>query len=366
MNILLITHEDFLAGSTFSVSYLAGALAARGNQVYVAARKDSLLHELVTQIPAVTFLPITIRSKFDRAAMRLLKQWVDTYQIDVVNAQSSKDRYITIFARMFYGVRAKLFHTRRQYPMSAGGALQRKLYVSGTDKIIVISHELKRIFIQKGFPPNHLHVIHNGIPANRYKQWSETSVQQLREKYGIQPGDVVIGSIARLKRQEQIIRALAILNRPEVKVVFVGIEVGYFDKLCSEHGIRNEIIYAGAVKADVVLNYYKLLTINILASTMDGFGLVLLEAMAMGTAVIATRFGGIIDVVQHDVNGLLFDDGDCQTLARHIGTLLDDNALRQRLIEQGYKAAFEEFSIEKTAARYESFFKEQLNLTPVH
>jgi len=362
MNILLITQEDFLAGSTFSVSYLAGALAARGNNVYVAARQNSVLHELIVLMPAVTFLPITIRSRFDRTAIQLLKQWVNKNKIDVINAQSSKDRYITIFARMFYGVKARLFHTRRQYPMSAGGFLQRKLYVSGTDKIIVISDELKRIFIGKGFPTHHLHVIHNGIPAARYTQWNEQSVDQVRTRYGIQPADIVIGSISRLKQQEQIIRALAILNRPEIKVLFVGIDVGYFDKLCAELNIRNEIIYAGAVKADVVLNYYKLLTINILASTIDGFGLVLLEAMAMGAAIIATRFGGIIDVVHHEANGLLFNDGDCETLAHQIETLVDDETLRQRLIEQGYKTAFEEFSIEKTAERYESFFQEQIDL----
>jgi L-malate glycosyltransferase len=362
MNVLLITQEDFLAGSTFSVSYLAGALAARGNKVFVAARKDSVLHELIITVPAVTFLPITIRSRFDLQSIRLLQQWVDAYKIDVINAQSSKDRYITIFARMFYGVKSRLFHTRRQYPMSAGGFLQRKLYVAGTDKIIVISNELKRIFVGKGFPASHLHVIHNGIPAHRYQQWDEGSVQQLRAKYGILPADVVIGSISRMKQQEQIIRALKIINRPEIKVVFVGIDVGYFDNLCNELGIQNNIIYVGAVKAEVVLNYYKLLTINILASTIDGFGLVLLEAMAMGAAVIATRFGGIIDVVQHNVNGLLFNDGDCETLARQIEMLISDPSLRQRLIEQGYKTAYEEFSIEKTAANYESFFQEQLDL----
>ncbi len=362
MNILLITQEDFLAGSTFSVSYLAQSMAARRNNVYVAARPDSLLNELVRAMAGVTFLPITIQSRFDKASIRLLKSWVETYKLDVINAQSSKDRYITILARMFYGVKSPLFHTRRQYPMSAGGFLQRKFYVTGTDKIIVISEELKRIFIQKGFPAQHLHVIHNGIPAARFKQWSEEEVQRLREKFEIKPGDIVIGSISRLKHQEQILQALAILNRPEIKILFVGITEGYFDSLCRELNLKNKVMYGGAVKADVVLNYYRLLTVNVLASTMDGFGLVLLEAMAMGIPVVATRFGGIVDVVHHDVNGLLFNDGDIETLAGQLGFLVDHEPLRNHLITQGYKTAYEEFSIEKTAANYETFFHQQLEM----
>jgi len=360
MNILLITQEDFLAGSTFSVSYLAKELAARGNHVYVAARENSVLYELLGNSPEVTFLPIVIRSRFDLKAIRLLKSWVDEYKLDVINAQSSKDRYITIFARMFYGVRAKLYHTRRQYPMSAGGFLQRKLYVSGTDKIIVISHELKRIFIEKGFPAQHLHVIHNGIPAARYQQWSDEEISKLQARFGINPNDIVIGSIARLKRQEQILKALAYINRPEIKVLFVGITEGQYDKLCRELNLQNQVLYSGAVGADVVLNYYRLLTINVLASTIDGFGLVLLEAMAMGVPVIATRFGGIVDVVRHNENGLLFDDDDIETLASQLTLLVDNEPLRKQLISQGYKTAYEEFNIEKTAANYEAFFKKQL------
>lgn len=362
MNILLITQEDFFAGSTYSVSYLAHALALRGNKVYVAARANSLLHELIQRYPQVTFLPLTIQSRFDRKAIKLLVTWTHEYSIDVINAQSSKDRYITIFARWFYGIKARLFHTRRQYPMSVGGYLQRKFYVAGTDKIISISEGLKQIFIEKGFPASHIKVIQNGIPNARYQQWSEEEVHRLRLSYNIKPGEIVVGSISRLKRHEQIFRAMLLLNRPDIKILTAGVEAGYFDSLCKELNLKNPVIYAGGVKGDVILNYYKLLTVNILASISDGFGLVLLESMAMGTPVIATRFGGITDVVRHESNGLLFNDGDCQTLARQIEMIIDDPALRQRLIEQGYKTAFEEFSIEKTAERYESFFQEQLDI----
>lgn len=363
MNILLTTQEDTLAGSSFSVSYLAIALKAKGHDVYVAARPDSVLHGLIKN-SGVIFLPFTITSRFDKAAIRLLKLWVEKYSIDVINAQSSKDRYITMIARLFYGVKALLFHTRRQYPKSAGGYFQRLLYVKGTDKIIMISEELKRIFVSKGFPEKHLHVIQNGIPASRYQQWSGQEVIALKKLHGIKDDDVVIGSVSRFKKQEQLIRALKTLNMPHVKVILVGpgILPGHFDALCTKLGIENQVIFVGDISPDKVLNYYKLLTVNILPSTSEGFGLVLLEAMALGAAVVATNFGGIKDVVKHGVNGLLFEDDNLGELAGHIRVLLQNETYRNQLIEQGYNTAFEEFTIEKTASKYESFFTNQIAL----
>lgn len=360
MKILLITQEDILAGSSFSISYLAKALVARGHSVYVAARPHSVLQGLLADDSKVVFIPFTIKSRIDRVAMQKLASFVTEHQIDVINAQSSKDRYITIFARMFYGVRSLLFHTRRQYPLSAGGFLQNLFYVRGTDKIIVISHELKRIFISKGFPEKHLQVIHNGIPLNRYAQWSEEDVKELKEQHGIAEGDIVIGSVSRLKKQEQLIRALPHLQMPQVKVLLAGVKEGTFDNLCSELGITNQVIYTGEVLPEKVLNYYKLLLVNVLVSTTDGFGLVLLEAMAMGCPVIATRFGGIVDVVQHEKNGLLFEDSDHYQLSQHIKRLLLEPNLRQQLIQAGYHTAQETFSMDKTALNYENFFKSQM------
>jgi len=359
LNILLITQEDILAGSSFSVSYLAEALAARGHKVLVAARPMSVLQGLLADSTSVIFVPFVIKSRFDRKAIRHLKSIVEEHQIEVINAQSSKDRYITIFARMFYGVRALLFHTRRQYPLSAGGFLQNSFYVKGTDKIILISHELKRIFIKKGYPDKHLKVIHNGIPVSRYNQWNEQDVVELKQLYGIQTGDLVVGSISRLKRHEQLIWAIKDLAMPNVKVLLVGVKEGHFDTLCTELGITNQVIYAGEVVPEKVLNYYKLLTVNILPSITDGFGLVLLESMAMGCPVVATRFGGILDVVQHKENGLLFDDGDYHQLAVHIKSVLYDLDLRNALIQKGF-VTIQTFTMNNTTRNYETFFEEQI------
>jgi len=356
MNVLLLTYQGDMAGSTNSIAYLSKGLAERGHQVVLGCRKESLLYELVADSKVVRY-PMTFKGKWSRESMRQIKKAVEDFDIQLVNAQSSKDRYLSIFAKWLYKLPVKIIHTRRQTPKSVGGFLQNWFYVKGTDKIVTVSRQLKNTFIKKGIPAEHLHVIYNGIPKEKYSQYSEAKVAKLRQRFGLKPSDKVIGSISRLKKQEQIIRALSYLDK-NIKVLFAGFEVGVFDDLVSELSIENEIIYAGKVDGEDIMNYYPLLDIQILPSTMDGFGLVLVEAMGMSVPVIGTRYEGIIDVLDNERNGLWFEDGDIEELAYKIKQVLYDEQIKKQLIDNGLQAAHQRFTLEQTILSYELFFEE--------
>ncbi len=354
MNILLLTYQGDMAGSTNSIAFLSKGLAERGHRVVVGCRKESLLFSMLKNTPVIVE-PMVFRGRFDRNNIRHTRDIVQKYSIELINAQSSYDRYSAILARMLYRLKARVVHTRRQPPRSDGGFIQRMFYIAGTDKIVVISDSLKKIFVDKGYPSHHLEVIYNGAPVQRYSSIDENKIKELRSRFNIQPDDIVVGCISRPKKQDQLIRALKLL--PEsYKVLFAGIEQSFLDPLVQELGLKNEIIYAGNVDPQEVLNYYKLLAVNILPSVTDGFGLVLIEAMACGIPVIGTDFGGIRDVIQHEISGLLFKDGDHEGLAASIKRCIDGKELRDRLIKNGKKRAFEDFSIEKTVENYEKFF----------
>ena len=354
MNILLTTFQGGLAGSTYSISYLAKGLAARGHYVVVAGKDGSLLFALLKDTPVVC-IHLPFSSKVDLTTVRALRHIIVSQKIDLVNAQSSVDRYLTIFAKWFYRLDTALVHTRRQRSLSIGGWLQNQFYVKGTDKIVVISDELKKQFIRQGFPANHLHVIYNGTPREQY-QIDESVVQMLRDRLSISPGDAVIGCVARMKRQDQLIAALPHLD-PTIKVLFVGIEPGSLDHLVRQHRVKNPLVYAGELNRTETLAAYCLMDVNVLPSDMDGFGLVLVEAMAMGTPVIGTSFGGIKDVIEDGVSGLLYENENSLQLAELLNHLLQNPTLRDKLIANGQRRALEDFAIEKTVSNYESFFQ---------
>ena len=359
MNILFLTYEGGMAGSTNSISYLALGLAKKGHNVYVGCRRESLLYTLLEN-SAVQLVPMRFRGRFSIADILFLRRIIKKLDIEIVNAQSSKDRYTSIFAGWLCAGQVLVVHTRRQRPRSIGGPVQNWFYVKGTHKVVLISDELKKVFVGNGYPPSHLEVIYNGTPASQYKVVALEKVSSLRNRLGVKEGDRVIGCVSRMKEQEQLIKALALLPS-DIKVVFAGIKPGSLDKFVRLYGIKNEIIYAGILNRTEVLNLYKLFDVNVLASTMDGFGLVLVEAMALGTPVVATNAYGIKDVIAHEVNGLLFENGDINGLANQILRVFNDHSLRNMLIENGKKTAFDTFSIERTINAYEIFFSNLLS-----
>ncbi|MEQ8807818.1 MAG: glycosyltransferase family 4 protein [Imperialibacter sp.] len=354
MNILLLTYEGKMAGSTNSISFLALGLAKKGHNVYVGCRRESLLYALLENSD-VNLVPMKFRGRFSLKDVLFLKQVVQQHNIHIINAQSSKDRYISIFTRWLLAKKVIVVHTRRQRPRSMGGSIQNWFYVKGTDKVVVVGDELKKVFTENGYPPDHLEVIYNGTPASQYDVVHSEKVEELRTRFGMKKGDRVIGCVSRMKEQPQLIQALSLLPS-DIKVVFAGIKPGSLDKWIDTYGIKNEVIYAGLLDRTEVLNVYKLFQVNVLTSTMDGFGLVLVEAMALEVPVVATNAYGIKDVVKNEVNGLLFENGDISGLARQIMRTFDDDSLRNTLIQNGKKTAFETFSIQKTIDHYEDFF----------
>ncbi len=355
MNILLTTCEGYRGtGSTFSIASLATGLAQRGHSVLVACRKESLLFQILQGTDVKTEV-VHFKSKISWSDCKDMAQIVKRNNVEIINAQSSKDRYITYFAKLFFNLKCLIVHTRRQTPRSNGGALQRWFYLSITEKIIVVSHELKEIFIKKGYPAHHLHVIFNGINPQYLSYYNPGIVEELRNKHGINENDIVIGCVSRLKKQEQLIKALKYLE-PTIKVIFLGIKPGCLDDVINREGIRNQIIYAGTVDKQTIMNYYKLFTVTVLPSTTEGFSQALLESMGMGIPVVGTRAAGIIDALESEKNGLWFEDGNPEQMALKIKQVLYDHQLRKKLIANGIEAAHKRFTLENTINGYEQFF----------
>lgn len=356
LSILFLTYQGGLAGSTNSIAYLAIGLAERGHNIFVGIRPNCLLWDMLENTP-VNRVAIPMKTKADLFSYWQVNQLVRKNRIQIINAQSSYDRYITIFSKWFLRYKAKIIHTRRQNPMSSVGWLQRQFYMKNTENIVVISEGLKRIFENKGYRSSHLKVIHNGIPKARYGEWSQEQVDQIRNKLNFAPGAKIVGSVSRIKEQQQIIQAVSEMNDPCIELVFAGLEREAIQPYIDQYELTNKVHVLGKVPAEEVLNVYRVLDVNILASTMDGFGLVLLEAMAMECPVIATNFGGIPDVVEDGVNGLLFENNDIDTLKTQILRLFNEKGLKEKFIENGKKTAFEKYTMEKTISKYEEYFR---------
>ncbi len=355
LNILFLTYQGGMAGSTQSIVYLAKGLADRGHKIYAGLREEMPIWDMIDH-PGIVRIPMRINGKFDFKNWKEIRDTARKYNIHIINAQSSHDRYTSIFANWRYRLNTKVVHTRRQMPLSMGGVLQRWLYNKKTAGIIAVSHPVKEALVKTGFDKDHIHVIPNGTPREKYERIDNARVDQLKEKYSISPNDFVLGCVSRPKEQEQILEALKLIDEP-VKMIFAGIEAEErFTRHLAEFKADHKVYFEGKVSSEWILEYYKIFDATVLASTMEGLSQSLLESMALSTPVIATAFAGNLDLIEDGMNGLLFENRDPQQLADQIQKIRNNQSLRAALIEGGKTTALETFNIDNTILKYEEYF----------
>src|SRR5204862_246300 len=148
------------------------------------------------------------------------------------------------------------------------------------------------------------------------------------------PCGAVVGIVAALRREksiETLIDAFARIQNAGARLVVVG-EGPERDVLIArahQAGIAARSLFAPA-SLDVA-SWYRSIDVFVLPSTNESFSNSLMEAMACGCAVIGSNVGGNPELVRDDHNGLLFEAGNTVDLARQLGRLIDDRALRERL-----------------------------------
>jgi glycosyltransferase involved in cell wall biosynthesis len=305
---------------------------------------------------SVKTIPMYFNGKFDLKAARRIKEIVKNENIDIINSQSGKDRYAVIWSRIFYGNNCIHINTRRQRPLSGGGFLVNRFISGNTEKIVAVSHSIKKELVKMGYPADHVEVIHNGTPKDKYPIPNPQKIMTLKEELRIDGSAPVIGSVSRPKKHEQLLKALGLIDS-EIILILVGIEENEgFRKIIEGYRVNHKVHFIGTVTNERALDYLQVLDMMVLPSTMEGISQSLLEAMALGIPVIATNASGNPELIEDGENGLLFEDGDIQGLADNIRNILDHPEKAIRFSKVGKETALDRFSIENTVEKYEALF----------
>jgi glycosyltransferase involved in cell wall biosynthesis len=202
---------------------------------------------------------------------------------------------------------------------------------------------------QRGLWPHRpTFVIHPGIEPPDGA--SPEEVIELRERLGIPRGRVIVGMVGRLqpwKGQDRLLHALGSLRERghDVHGLMVGgdaydLSPRYardLKRMVGDLGLTNAVTLTGHVER--VDPYLQLMDVFVNASEAEPFGIVLLEAMALGTPVLAVAGGGPLEIIEPGRTGVLADGADAHALARALGDLVSDPDLRERLAEAGPRAA---------------------------
>lgn len=176
-----------------------------------------------------------------------------------------------------------------------------------------------------------------------------------------------VGVLHTKKGPDVLIKAMPrILNEhPNTELVLIGHGAMRYEleKLAKETRVQNSVVFTGYIEERLKPLYYKAADVFCLPSTItsESFGIVNLEAMASGIPVVASRIGGIPDIVKNGENGLLMPPEDSQALADSIIFLLDNEGVRQKMGENGRRKA-ENYTWDKVAQRTETVYKKLLRI----
>lgn len=242
-----------------------------------------------------------------------------------------------------------------QANLPAKGPVERLATALTAQPVFLYSHSTAAVQ-REIWPHRPTVVIHPGIDAPEALE--ADALRRLREEVGL-PGDrPVIGITGRLmawKGQHHVLRALALLRDRGVAVH--GLVVGgnaydhepeyepFLHRLVTELGLEDRVTFSGQVPD--ATRYVQLMDIAVNASDHEPFGIVLLEAMALGVPVVAVDAGGPAEIVQDGVSGLLVATADPERFADALHRLAGDAALRERLAEAGRARYDAEFTAER-------------------
>lgn len=244
--------------------------------------------------------------------------------------------------------------------------LANRLLLRKGDRVVGVGEVVRQALIRnEGIPAQRVSVIYNGIDLTGFRG-NGADREVVRREWGFGAEELVLLQVARLDYLKDHATALRTLSQllpqcPQARLVLVGEgpERPVIEKLLGELGLHHAVRLLGQ-RSDVP----RLLAgadVFLLTSISEGIPLTVIEALAAGVPVVASRVGGLPEMVTEGETGLLAPAGDSAALAAQLLRLIRDRQLRQRLVQQGREAALAKWSERRMHAAYAELYDDLIH-----
>ena len=345
MRILEIVSGTGVNGATTHVALLVRELVRRGHDVTVACRPGAWIGERAAGSGARVVASDLHRIPPDE--LRRMAELCRRERPDVLHTHMSRAHFFGVLLRRPAGV-----------PCVATAHNQKlQLHWRAHDAVIAVSEATARFQRLFNFvPAARLHVVHGFVePPSRLPDESER--ETLRGRLGIGPGERVVGTAARLvpaKGVSDLLRAVALLRRRvPVALVVAGSGEKAFEERLRTEALRLEVPVRWLGFCDDLPQLLPALDVFATASRREALGMAALEAMAAGVPVVATRVGGLPEVVEEGGTGLLVPRRDAAAFAAALGKVLLDEGLARAMGSAGRRRVLAGFTVQSQVPRIE-------------
>lgn len=331
------------------------AVAAPGSMMSERLKKMS--REVIICKPKFKLFPLW--------AAKRLARIIDQNKIDILHAHWNKDLPFAVLAKKLSKRKPKLVFIRHMALTRHKRDFYHRFIYKNIDKYLVITQQLyleARRFLP--VPEEKLQLIYHGVAD--FEVSDSVACKQFLSKNDIQD-DVfrllLPGRIEHYKGQHTLIEAVGLLrqNGINVELALLGhiMDEAYYRQLMTEvmkSGLEKQVHYLGFIEKPTL--FYNCFDVVVLTTYAETFGLVLVEAMKSGVAVIGTRAGGVPEIIEHNKTGMLYEPGNAEDLAQCLEKMIKDPERTRELAAAGKKYADETFSEQRHYAKLLQIFTE--------
>lgn len=353
LKILHIDPERNWGGGEAQVLALLTYLAQQGHQNDLLTHPRGRLFERVQSLPIRTD-PLVMRNDIDIRPVLPLRRRILKEQYDIVHFHTKRAHALSLWLPRGRGGPKYVVTRLMDYPETAGW-YTRQLYCRRVDGVIAISKPILSLLVEAGVPRAKIRLIHSGVDTGKFTP----SAAGLRSRHK----PPVIGMLAVLEARKGhriLLEAAARLKAQGHQARYLLAGEGSLrpelERQAERLGLVEEVRFLGFVTDPV--SVLAKTDVFVMPSLSEGLGIAALEAMAAGKAVIASRVGGLAEVVDDAVTGLLVAPGNPSELASAIAKLLDHPRLAEELGTMAAEHVRRHFTIEQMAKKNEAYYHE--------
>lgn len=342
MNVLMVDSEETWRGGEAQVTLLMAGLIERGVNVALASPPNAAIAARARQI-GVRTLDLPISGGMDLAAVWSLRGVIRSNRFDIVHCHSSHAHSIAFMAQRASQMRfptssggtPRLVVSRRvDFPVARNGFSAIK-YRYGADIYIAISNGVRDVLVESGVEPERVRIVRSGIDFEKFAAVRDNGY--LFDEFGLSKGTPIVGNVAALaphKSQVDFIKAAKRVAEQIEQARFFIVGEGQLrpklESLIDTLDMRDRVTLTGF--REDVLELMSMFDCFVLSSYLEGLCTSIMDAQAMGTPVVATRTGGVPDLVEDGVTGLLVPTRNPDELASAIVRMHRDSKLRERCV----------------------------------
>lgn len=368
INVLILASSLWIGGAETVMRHLAQSIDRRRFNVTVAYLKEAgqIGPEIARAgVDVVAVSPKAESGQVDYFGWLKLLRLLRQRRIDVVHSHTVDGLMDAGLCRLFRP-RTRLLHTFHfgNYPHTRKRLMQQERFFSRfTHRVIAVGDvQRKQLQAVYGFSEEETGRVWNGVypPAT-----TDMSAESARFRASVaRPGEVLVGTIATLIQQkglQDLMRVARLLLDRGIRAKFVIAGEGRLrpelEGLRHELGLDDVVTLSGWVTnaADVALPAFD---IFYQPSLWEAMSVVILEAMAAGKPIVATRVGENPQIIADGEDGLLADVGDVVRMADSLGTLIQDASARERLGDAGRAKVLRQFTVEHMTRAYEQLYRD--------